>query len=76
MQAQPALPDTSQIGNNPAKRYPARHDANARQEATLLLTGVNPTKRYAVRHDANARMEATLSTTGNNPVRRYPAGMH
>jgi hypothetical protein len=74
--AQAALPDTSQLGNNPAKRYPARHDANARAEATLLLTGNNPTRRYAVRHDPNARMEATLSRGGNNPVRPYPAGVH
>jgi hypothetical protein len=73
---QPALEDTTQNGNNPAKRYAARHDANARQEATLSLSGNNPTKRYAVRHDANARMEATLSTSGNNPVKKYPAGIH
>jgi len=74
--AQNALQDTTQTGNNPAKRYKASHDANAREEATLMLTGNNPTKRYAVRHDANARMEATLSTSGNNPVKKYPAGMH
>jgi hypothetical protein len=62
--------------NNPAKRYPAHHDANMQAEATLYVTGNNPTKRYKTGHDNNARMEATLSASGNNPVKRYPGGMH
>jgi hypothetical protein len=70
---QDAFADTSLTGNNPYKRYPARHDANAREEATLSLGGNNPTKRYKVRHASNLRMEATLSRSGNNGVKYYPS---
>lgn len=74
VQAANALPDSSQNGNNPSKRYPTRHMSEASiKTATLLTTGNNPTKRYAVRHGSNLRMEATLSTSGNNPAKRYAA---
>ena len=73
-QAPAALPDASQAGNNPSKRYGTRHmSESAIKTATLLTTGNNPTKRYAARHDANLRLEATLTNSGNNPAKRYAA---
>ncbi len=71
--AQNAFADTSQNGNNPAKRYAARHMSDgAIKTPTLYLTGNNPTKRYAVRHaSADALARSDLTTSGNNPAKNY-----
>ncbi len=65
----------STIGNNPAKRYPARHaPEGAVLTSTLMRSGNNPAKQYSARHAPKTAVnEQTLLTNGNNPARKAAA---
>jgi hypothetical protein len=64
--------DLITIGNNPAKRYPARQLSDgAVKTSTLYAAGNNPAKAYPVRHASpDAVREPTLMNSGNNPAKR------
>ena len=74
--SEPARSQSSNLatnGNNPAKRYEARHmPEGSIKTSTLTTNGNNPAKPYSARHmPENAIHEATLPTNGNNGVKLY-----